>query len=503
MNLAHASMREVAPDVDASTLRWKLGALAATVGAGDFLLFRHSPGLSVVLFAGIVEIATVLAAGVTRKKTIVCALVGLTTLAPVIEDVNVLSLAFALCGAGEIALIANGRTYSSFAERILQVLGFLAAGPFRILLDIPEVGVKALTGGTNGRALIGWLLPIGLGSVFLALFSAANPVIEGWLADIVRLLLALFDIWRIAFWLALFALVWPFVLFRALKWGDGAGVLPARETVVAESGAPGDFLSMFFGGAAISRSLAIFNTMFAIQTALDVAILWRGHSLPAGISFAGYAHRGAYPLMATAVLAGVFVILAMRPGSNASRSTVIRTLVYVWTAQNVALVISSLYRLDLYVQVYSLTYWRVAAFVWMGLVAVGLVLIIVQLSTRRSNRWLLSANAVATAIALYLSAFANFDCLIADYNLRHCGEVSSDSAALDMVYLESLGPDAIPAMDAALTIPGSPFASGRLSSVRSMMGAAQQSRPHDWRSWTFRNWRLSRYLEENETATKP
>ena len=35
--------------------------------------------------------------------------------------------------------------------------------------------------------------------------------------------------------------------------------------------------------------------------------------------------------------------------------------------------ISSILRLDLYVGIYSLTYWRVAAFIWMGLVAVGLV----------------------------------------------------------------------------------------------------------------------------------
>ncbi len=202
--------------------------------------------------------------------------------------------------------------------------------------------------------------------------------------------------------------------------------------------------------------------------------------------------------MATALLAGAFVVLAMRPGSAASRSTLIRTLVYVWTGQNVALVISSLYRLDLYVQVYSLTHWRVAAFVWMGLIAVGLILIIVQLSARRSNRWLLSANGVATAATAYLSAFVNFDYLIADYNLRHCGEVSGESASLDMVYMLSLGPDAIPAVDAALAMPGSTF--GRLLSVRSTMGAALRSRPDDWRSWTFREWRLSRDLEA-ETAT--
>ena len=49
---------------------------------------------------------------------------------------------------------------------------------------------------------------------------------------------------------------------------------------------------------------------------------------------------------------------------------------------------SSIFRLDLYVGIYALTYWRVAAFIWMGLVAVGLVLIIARIALGKSNGWL-------------------------------------------------------------------------------------------------------------------
>ena len=40
---------------------------------------------------------------------------------------------------------------------------------------------------------------------------------------------------------------------------------------------------------------------------------------------------------------------------------------------------SSILRLDLYVATYLLTYWRVAAFIWMLIVAIGLVLIVVRI----------------------------------------------------------------------------------------------------------------------------
>ena len=98
--------------------------------------------------------------------------------------------------------------------------------------------------------------------------------------------------------------------------------------------------------------------------------LWGNATLPADISYASYAHHGAYPLIVTALLAAGFVLAAMKPGGPAEQSRVIRPLVYLWVAQNVLLVASSILRLDLYVQIYLLTYWRVAAFIWMLLVAI-------------------------------------------------------------------------------------------------------------------------------------
>ena len=62
----------------------------------------------------------------------------------------------------------------------------------------------------------------------------------------------------------------------------------------------------FFGVATILRSLILFNLLFAVQTVLDVAYLWGNATLPADISYASYAHRGAYPLILTALLAAGF-----------------------------------------------------------------------------------------------------------------------------------------------------------------------------------------------------
>ena len=111
----------------------------------------------------------------------------------------------------------------------------------------------------------------------------------------------------------------------------------------------------------------------------------------------------------------------MQPGSATAADRPIRKLVYLWIAQNVVLVISSILRLDLYIGIYSLTYWRVAAFVWMGLVAVGLVLIMARIMLRQSNEWLLGANLLTLSATLYACCFINFAAMIAKQRLRFKG----------------------------------------------------------------------------------
>lgn len=66
-------------------------------------------------------------------------------------------------------------------------------------------------------------------------------------------------------------------------------------------------------------SLALFNALFAVQNLLDVAFLWSGGSLPAGMTQTEYVHRGAYPLIVTALIAGVMALAMLRPGSASER----------------------------------------------------------------------------------------------------------------------------------------------------------------------------------------
>jgi hypothetical protein len=283
-------------------------------------------------------------------------------------------------------------------------------------------------------------------------------------------------------------MIWP-LIHRRIKL---KAVLPSDpHPTVATEASEFDYL---LGAQAMTRSLILFNALFALQTTLDLTYLWGGATLPDGMSYAEYAHRGAYPLIVTALLAAGFVLVAMRPSGPAENSRLIRPLVLIFVAQNVLLVISSIFRLDLYIAAYSLTYWRLAGFIWMGLVAAGLLLILIQIIQRKPNSWLITANAISLALALYACCFINAPWLVATYNVEHSREVSGAGPNLDWRYLRCLGPQALPVVERhweklrASWIPELQCCTNTRESFVSSK---------NWRDWSFRAWRLDQYFANN------
>jgi hypothetical protein len=167
-------------------------------------------------------------------------------------------------------------------------------------------------------------------------------------------------------------------------------------------------------------------------------------------------------------------------------------------AQNVLLVASSILRLDLYVQIYLLTYRRVAAFIWMLLVALGLLLIVARIVLRRSDAWLIHANLIALTATIYVCSLVNFAAMIADYNVSHSHEVSGKGVWIDTNYLVQLGPQALPAIDKAILLP---LTDRNLVSRRDSLVEEQRKDMASWRSLGFRSWRLQRLIDDRQKSS--
>ncbi len=197
-----------------------------------------------------------------------------------------------------------------------------------------------------------WTLPLLAGTIFVALFAVANPIVEEWLHRSFN------EVWAFIDWLSFLSPL------RVGMWGIVAagtyGILRHRrlrlKRVVhrAPIAAAQRSANWLTGQGMIIRCLLVFNSIFAVESALDTIYLLGGARLPEGMTYASYAHRGAYPLIFTAILAGAFVMIAFRTGGSGHRSMWARRLVYVWIVQNIILLFSTCLRLKLYVEAYSL-----------------------------------------------------------------------------------------------------------------------------------------------------
>lgn len=469
-------------------------AVLAMVALADILMFGRAPGINVFVFA--IAVAGCLLLFGRRRVTAGQALVALSAVAlaaaPLAEAFSLSGLVVAMVALAALALSRAGL----FPRRIVRLPEALGRYGIAMLARLPRQVFslpKRMTrpGGLEVRRIKVWIMPLGLAACFLALFSSANPVIEAALNAIdLTLLFDFLKTTRIALWLVvavtLVMLLRPHVLHLARR--------PVARVTAVLSGPD----TSLFGRAALLRALVVFNILFLLQTGLDIAYLWGGVALPDGMTYAQYAHRGAYPLVATALLAAAFVLVAMRPGGPGIGDRLIRGLVHLWVGQNVLLCVSSILRLDLYVEVYSLTGLRIAAGIWMGLVALGLVLIMLRIAFDRSNQWLVAMSAAALVATLHVSAMTDFASVIARFNVTHSREMSGAGVWLDTEYLLSLGPSALPAIDLFIAADPEPW-TGKAAWLRRMRPVrARQvcARAGDWRSWTFRQHRLEAYLRE-------
>ncbi len=467
------------------------------VALADFLFYGHPLGWNTALFGSALIAAVMLRDGRALRTWLgrgLAAACGGLLVALAIEP-GPLPIILGLLALISLAILDRNGLSAAAALWLSGWARFLIRGIAQPFRDARLGQRRQRARGIRHPLLITtvrWIIPVLLSLTFVGLFTLANPIIADWTADLPEL----FAPRRIGLWLIVGLCAWALLRTRL-------GRTPKRTA--RPTGTHDHFrrLERDTGSTWITRSLVLFNAVFAVQTVLDLFYLYGGAALPEGMTYAEYAHRGAYPLIATALLAGLFVLITFRPGGPAERSAWARRLVFLWIAQNVLLVVSSVWRLSLYVDVYSLTRWRVAAGVWMTLVALALVLLVVRIATRRDNRWLVQANTLMAAAVLYACCFVGFDRWIADYNVRHCREIVAQqpdapadllNAPLDIAYLQRLGPDALPALRHYLAQTDDANHPTTRRIARHAIHHAQTQLDHhlaDWRGWTIRRLTLA------------
>ncbi len=355
-----------------------------------------------------------------------------------------------------IALFAFvGTMIYTEAKSVVTALALAVSNIFTAQFNLVQAFANSKIRGTNlGRLL--WrlkiyLIPIVVIFVFLLIYRHSNPAfddvylkIKKIIVDILNNLVEYIEVYALfTFIVCLF--ISAFFILRAeqesiIKDDKNASdqLIRKRSTKIKSNKI--HFLKNEYK-AAVFLILSL-NIILLFLNYLDIQYVWFGFSWE-GQFLKDFVHQGTYLLVVSILIAVGLVLYFFRSNLNFfSKNKVLKILCYIWLAQNALLILSVAQRNYVYIKYYALAYGRIGVFIFLILALIGLFTVFLKIQFTKSNFFLWRTNAMAALFVLTLSAFFNWDVIIAKYNFKQV-----DKSFLHLEFLGKLSDKALPYLD--------------------------------------------------------
>jgi hypothetical protein len=221
------------------------------------------------------------------------------------------------------------------------------------------------------------------------------------------------------------------------------------------------------------------NVLFLLFILIQLAYLFGGQSNVSalGFTYAEYARKGFFELVAVAVVAFAMLWAADKTVAKTKlgHTLAFRVLSSVLIAQVILIMVSAFKRLYLYEQAYGFTTLRLYSHVFVVFLGVIFVLLLIKiLRNQTENRFALPAFITAIVFLVAMNIL-NPDAFIDRQNLDRFHQTGK----LDGGYLGSLSDDAREEVKTAITITNGDTKQQLIDSL------AGRTEPSDWQSWNL------------------
>ncbi|MGW7517094.1 DUF4153 domain-containing protein [Streptomyces sp. NPDC054796] len=440
-----AWVQAIQPDGPVAPMRTATAWSVVATGLLTALLLGDGVGVNLVIIAIPAVLAAFFAAQTTgrhpRPWTLIWSVGAVAMLVvPALRDATWPSL-LAVLGAlalGSLALHGSGDTWRG---ALLGAVGLIGAVPSGVSWGWK--GVRQRAGGSRDR----WwpvvrtaAVAVALLVVFGALFAGADAAFADLLGGLIPELSVVDGPLRFLLFVVgvLGALAAARTAVAPYRW-DRIETTPGRARGRVEWALP----------------LVVLNVLFAAFNLVQLTVLFGGYDKvlsETGLSYAEYARQGFWQLLSATLLTLVVIAFALRwaPRGRQSDGALVRGVLGTLCLLTLVVVVSALRRMDLYVDAYGLTRLRLSVFGMELLLGVVIVLIMVagvrgavSSPGGRGAGWLPRAVLASGGVAVLSFGLLSPDGLIADQNVKRYERTGK----IDLVYLQGLSADAVPALD--------------------------------------------------------
>ena len=315
--------------------------------------------------------------------------------------------------------------------------------------------------------------------VFALLYINSNPVISGVLS---KLNLSFIEVGFILMLLGLFIFLYGLIKLRITtsleEFNQMPFTLKKEETSTAQD--------KEFKVAKLS--IWALGILLAIVNIADLLVILTG--LPDGVTRSEYVHQGFNTLLFTLTLSIALIIFFFRGNMNFHQHiSKVRSASFFWMAQNILLALFTAYKNILYVEVYGLTYKRVAVFLGLICVIIGLILSLRKIKNPSSNWFYFNELGKYAYLSFLVISLLPFDLLITRYNLKY-------SQTVDIDYIMSLDkPDLFTLEE--FTASSRSYDHYNYPVKNKIQYKANQIHSLNWPSW---NWYDIQYVDRKSTS---
>lgn len=480
-------------------------ALAIVLGLlGDALLRALPWGLNIALFAtiawlGLRHLARAQDVHWNRATHLSLLIAQLFAWAHVLHDAVTMRGA-TLLGAGIALLLAGsyrdtlrpfGASIVDYFRSLLESASTAFVGGLPVFREVEPDDRSVMIPGLDISKAVGrgLLIALPFAGVFAFLFASADLRFSNSLRGLVDLdfeVIATHVMWLVAVtWLAA----------GVIRMLTGTRFANLKDATTLRK--------LDLGAVEIAVVYSIINVLFLWFVVLQLGYLFGGDEFvrdSSGPSYADYARRGFFELLAVVSLVVPFVLFFdwLGEGNSPGARRASRGLAAVLLISTSLIIVSALHRLKLYVDAYGLTeerYLAAAIILWLAV-----LLFVLLLRVLRGRRQQFTGLALATAAAAVLVVvLTNPRAQIAGHNLAR----AQAGAKLDIRYLQALGYDAVPAALAAresLTPAAQKAVDNWLLDCHKTLA---QSREEDGlRAWNWSRQRALTKLEAHETLSR-